>query len=298
MRVVYGSVPTMSTIITREEALERGAKRYFTGVPCVKGHVSERNTSDNRCVECKRLKDANRKPLTEEQVAQRAEYHKNWYQANKERLDARVQTEEGHAIRLRADRKRRSDPARKQYHREYYSAENQKNKRREWENTRYAEQEIVREKKKANRERFKLEGLTKVWHAKHRATEKYREGVARRRSTPEYKLERVMRNSLARCLRGSFKTERTYEILGYWTDELYAHLEYRLSKEYPGVTIEQALQDGWHVDHIIPIAHWLAVAPTLGLSLGDLCRRANALANLHLIPAEENLKKGANLTQN
>lgn len=42
----------MKTIITKQQAKELGLKRYFTGLPCKNGHISERTTSGN-CIECK-----------------------------------------------------------------------------------------------------------------------------------------------------------------------------------------------------------------------------------------------------
>lgn len=39
-------------IITRKTAKEKGLKRYFTGQPCKHGHVAERYTKSDRCVEC------------------------------------------------------------------------------------------------------------------------------------------------------------------------------------------------------------------------------------------------------
>lgn len=40
-------------IISRKQAIERGLKRYFTGKPCVHGHVSERLVTVG-CMECHR----------------------------------------------------------------------------------------------------------------------------------------------------------------------------------------------------------------------------------------------------
>jgi hypothetical protein len=54
----------MQLLNRRQDAIENGAPRYFTGKPCVHGHVAERKTSDGHCVECVRLK-------------KRADYHKN-----------------------------------------------------------------------------------------------------------------------------------------------------------------------------------------------------------------------------
>lgn len=42
-------------IISRSEAKEKGLKRYFTGKPCKKGHVSERYVSTAICCECVRI---------------------------------------------------------------------------------------------------------------------------------------------------------------------------------------------------------------------------------------------------
>lgn len=40
--------------ISRNEAKRLGLKRYFTGKPCVHGHVSERLVYNHTCVECAR----------------------------------------------------------------------------------------------------------------------------------------------------------------------------------------------------------------------------------------------------
>jgi len=41
-------------IILRKEAKARGLKRYFTGRPCKRKHISERNTSNLTCLACMR----------------------------------------------------------------------------------------------------------------------------------------------------------------------------------------------------------------------------------------------------
>ena len=45
-------------ITTRADAKARGLTRYFTGVPCSRGHVAERLVSTFTCVECARLATA------------------------------------------------------------------------------------------------------------------------------------------------------------------------------------------------------------------------------------------------
>lgn len=41
-------------VVTRQEAIALGLDRYFTGKPCVNGHVSERNTKKRQCYACGR----------------------------------------------------------------------------------------------------------------------------------------------------------------------------------------------------------------------------------------------------
>ena len=45
----------MMEIITRQEAIEQGLKRFFTGEPCCNGHVCERYCSNGLCFECRRV---------------------------------------------------------------------------------------------------------------------------------------------------------------------------------------------------------------------------------------------------
>ena len=42
-------------IISKEEAKEKGLKRFFTGIACAKGHISERLVSNRGCCECNRI---------------------------------------------------------------------------------------------------------------------------------------------------------------------------------------------------------------------------------------------------
>jgi hypothetical protein len=46
-------------IVSRQEAIEQGLKKYFTGKPCKYGHISERTTHNWQCVQCKREFDRN-----------------------------------------------------------------------------------------------------------------------------------------------------------------------------------------------------------------------------------------------
>jgi NAD kinase len=48
-------------IISAVEAKRRKLSRYYTGVPCVHGHLTERVTRNRRCLECTRIDDRKKK---------------------------------------------------------------------------------------------------------------------------------------------------------------------------------------------------------------------------------------------
>lgn len=55
--VGVGPVLTKSLKGERQLAIEQGRTRYFTGLPCKHGHVSERSTVNGVCCECSTIKD-------------------------------------------------------------------------------------------------------------------------------------------------------------------------------------------------------------------------------------------------
>ena len=47
-------------ITTRQQAKDAGLPRYFTGEPCRNGHLSERQTANHDCIECKNTRSRDR----------------------------------------------------------------------------------------------------------------------------------------------------------------------------------------------------------------------------------------------
>lgn len=47
-------------IISRKDALSYGLKKYFTGIPCIHGHLSQRTVTYG-CIECARIKAGSKK---------------------------------------------------------------------------------------------------------------------------------------------------------------------------------------------------------------------------------------------
>ena len=68
--------------ISRKEAIRSGAPRYFTGRPCRNGHISCRNTSTRKCLECHRTESTARYHRNIEKERDRS---KRYHAANKEK---------------------------------------------------------------------------------------------------------------------------------------------------------------------------------------------------------------------
>jgi hypothetical protein len=75
-----------NVVITRAEAKERGLKRYFTGKPCPKGHVSVRRTYNSACVACIHEATASKRPEAyQRNRPKRIAKIKEWQEANPEK---------------------------------------------------------------------------------------------------------------------------------------------------------------------------------------------------------------------
>lgn len=59
----------MQKIVTRSEAMAAGEPKYFTGLPCKRGHISPRSTRHRVCLECRRLTDYERSKKRREDPA-------------------------------------------------------------------------------------------------------------------------------------------------------------------------------------------------------------------------------------
>lgn len=74
-------------VISRADAKARGLLRYFTGEPCKRGHVSERQVSNFACLECKNEK---RKEFARRNPDAVSRANKKHYYANHDRMLARA----------------------------------------------------------------------------------------------------------------------------------------------------------------------------------------------------------------
>lgn len=142
---------------TRKEAKEQGAKYYYTGEPCVRGHVALRKTKGS-CVECMKedwkLDNAKRSEKPKSEAAKAA--GKRYYERNKEAVKARANARPKSETRQYKDKH-------KQNNHEYYLSLTSARRRRHRNAT---PKWVTKEEKKAIRqlyiEAIKLTKLTGV----------------------------------------------------------------------------------------------------------------------------------------
>lgn len=130
----------------------------------------------------------------------------------------------------------------------------------------------------------------KLWRDRNREAvrDSQRRARAKLMATPKGRLELSIKANVRNSLRSAGKGgSRTFELLGFTSDELMQHLE-RLFQ--PGMTWENYGRGGWHVDHRIPLAAHHYENPR-----DSDFRRAWALSNLQPLWEADNLSKGCRL---
>jgi hypothetical protein len=98
-----------------------------------------------------------------------------------------------------------------------------------------------------------------------------------------FKLSCNLRGSIHRAIKYGYKTESTQELLGCTWEEVLIYIE---SLFLPGMTWENWTNDGWHLDHIRPVASFDLTDP----EQQKLCCH---YTNLRPIWAEENYCKSS-----
>lgn len=123
----------------------------------------------------------------------------------------------------------------------------------------------------------------KYWRSKNKKLivdyhfEKYHTDLSRR-------LSMCLRSRLRKALKENVKSESTMSLLGCTIQELKNHLE---SKFLPGMSWDNWTINGWHIDHIKPLA-------SFNLSIPEQQKEACHYSNLQPLWSKDNLSKGEN----
>lgn len=165
-------------------------------------------------------------------------------------------------IACRELRKRDPDKRRRQY------IKNREKERQQTKAYKFANKDLVNERNRVYRQinRRKMQDIQNK----------------KRKESPLIRIRDVIRIRTAAALkRKSFKKNSKFaEYLGCTPEELKSHLE---SKFQPGMTWDNYSLNGWHIDHIVPLASASSVE-----ELYKLCH----YTNLQPLWALENLRKG------
>lgn len=99
--------------------------------------------------------------------------------------------------------------------------------------------------------------------------------------TVDGRLRSLLRNRMFYALKGKAKPDSAIRALGCTVEELRRHLEAQFQ---PGMTWENWRRDGWHIDHVRPLASFDLTDP-------EQFRAACHYANLQPLWAPDNLSK-------
>lgn len=216
---------------------------YFTSKPCKYGHLAPRRTASTNCLICEREFNTSEKYKAKARLREKTEEQKEKARqyARKRHSENRDQLVEDMRVR----------------NKKYYAKNSEKIKQ--------AASKYQSENTEA-RTAYKRE-----W------------SKAKAKIDPSYKMMLVARRMLQRSLgiSGQKKYKRTFDYLGYTSEDLVTHLE---SLFQDGMRWEN--YGDWHIDHIKPLAAYSIEGVTDPKIL-------NSLNNLQPLWAKENMEKGA-----
>lgn len=243
-------IPQTRPIVTQAEAIALGLERYFTGKPCGRGHLSERSTKWRACLECQSLK------------------HQEWRKAHPEREREhrrKAYHKDIEASRAELRRRKQENPDLwREYAKRTYT--NNKEKHLERAKARYAAdpKRYNKQTEKWNqRNREKRRSIARKW------AELNKEAMREWRAANPEKIRVYSAANKAR------RKSRIQESGGTFTK---ADID-RIFKAQKGrcAYCRTSLKDGYHIDHIQPLAKSGSNRPrNLQLCCDDCNFRKNA----------------------
>jgi len=244
----------MPKIISRKEAKEQGLTNYFTGKPCKNGHISIRNVISKICYECQKI---NKKKY------QKTEAYKKSKKKQSERFLQSLKDNPSRLAKVKSTQLKWRTSEHGKKIKQTYMGE-------------YIKQPEVQKRMKETSDILR----------------KSDEGRAQRNAwmkssykNPIKHLEYNMRSRVNKIVTGKqrVKTKHTFELIGCTSEELKAHIEKQFEKKMTWKNYGK-----WHVDHIIPLAHF-----EKHFDMNEIYNQKIAFNfnNLQPMWAEENLQK-------
>ncbi len=110
----------------------------------------------------------------------------------------------------------------------------------------------------------------------------YQKAVDKRKNSNQARLSHTLRTRINKGLHGMLKEEKTFNLIGCTIDELIKHIE---SLFVDGMSWDNYGKNGWHIDHIIPVA-------SFDLTKLEEQKKCFNYKNLQPLWAEDNYRKG------
>lgn len=236
-----------------------GMKFYFTGKPCIRGHIEERRVSGGTCLLCEQVTN---KEWADKNREKTEKAKKQYRERNKERLDAKSK-------KWREDNPERDKENRKKWYEKNIDSIKQKRKKYREEN-----RESIKNKQAEYRKRPEVIERHRNY-IKDYNKNKYA-------NDENYKVMTVMRDHLRRInnkCRG-IKEGSTTEVLGYSVDQYKKYLESCFQEDMSWDNYGKL----WHIDHSTPITRYIKSGVTDPKII-------NSLSNLIPMWKEHNLDK-------
>jgi 5-methylcytosine-specific restriction endonuclease McrA len=151
-----------------------------------------------------------------------------------------------------------------------------------------AEKTKARVKRWRDENRARFSQTSKAWRESRPEAMRAQSSRAytKARNDPRYRLNAAIKSRLYVEMTGGAKArQRTFDLLGYTAEELIAHVSALFQQ---GMTWNNYGRDGWHIDHIRPLASFQYSTPQC-----PEFRQAWALANLQPLWADDNRRKHA-----
>lgn len=278
-------------IISRDEAISLNLKNYFTGEPCKHGHISQRYTSNTKCVDCAKIskRKTTIKNRTKKDIENKLAYSGYISRAEAKELSlvrynpmtkcvnghvSERFTSSGRCCTCCSELNMNEDLKRKK--REHYSKNKKKILAKMSEYRNENKDEINSRKRdyyKNNKGKF-IENRKKNAKAIRKSKRKYN------KNNP---LQTFTRACLSRIEKAKKKIrQQKYEdILGYTQDQFIKRIEFQFRD---GMSWDNRSE--WHIDHKKPVSRFIEQGVT------DI-RIINALSNLQPLWASDNMSKGS-----
>jgi hypothetical protein len=266
-------------VISKKEAESLGLRKYYTGIPCKRGHLSERFIGNGGCCQCKyenekanpEIKKINDKKYRENHKIKIMEKQKEWVKNNPEKNAAtkrRYKEANQEKVRLSSLL--------------HYTNNKEKILKysREW-------SQRNKDKRMSYASSYKERHREKSLKSKREYNKRFRGNnpeLARERDRAYYRAnpERYfIRTSIARIVKYMRDKDNraSVEVVGYGHEVLKQRLEFQFKD---GMSWENYGE--WHIDHKKPVARFIDQGITDPKVI-------NALSNLQPLWARDNLEK-------